>query len=195
MAIESVCKTENITEEDRFLRQGALPEGITEIKLLLKQGVNSSVGPEQAMGDVSQGAVGLEQVMGNVSQGAVSLEQAVGNVSQGAVGLEQAVGNVSQGAVGLEQAVGDEAAHADRKEEPIHDRAAHYEEEWSPAHGYRGEGFWSVTRRAVESACVNEGLELTDEELNTGANTWFYSGVTLLFYNEPYGSGWSAFLS
>lgn len=86
-------------------------------------------------------------------------------------------------------------AHALQCGKLVRDRSAHYGAEWSPAHGYRGEGFWSVTRRAVESACVNEGLELTKEELNEGTNIWFYSGVTLLFYDEPYGSGWTAFLS
>lgn len=72
-------------------------------------------------------------------------------------------------------------------------REAHYEEEWSPTYGYRGLGDWALTRRAVENACANEGVELSREELNEGANIWFYSGVTLLFYDVQYGSGWDAF--
>lgn len=72
---------------------------------------------------------------------------------------------------------------------------AHYTEEWSPTHGYRGLGNWELTRKAVETACTNAGLELSREELNLGANIWFYSGVTLQYFDEPYGAGWSAFVS
>lgn len=72
---------------------------------------------------------------------------------------------------------------------------SHYTEEWRPTHGYRGMGSWKLTRKAVENACVNEGLELTEEELDRGANIWFYSGVTLLYFNAQYGSGWDAFVN
>ncbi len=70
-----------------------------------------------------------------------------------------------------------------------------YINEWQPAHGYRGCGSWEVTRIAVENACVNEGLELSRGELDEGTNIWFYSGVTLQFFNSQYGSGWNAFIS
>lgn len=78
---------------------------------------------------------------------------------------------------------------------PANSFEAHYEEEWMPVHGYRGQGDWSGTRRAVENACANEGLELSEEELNEGTNIWFYSGVTLLFYGAEYGTGWDAFIT
>ena len=79
------------------------------------------------------------------------------------------------------------------KSDLTHSKEAHYGEEWRPTHGYRGLGSWELTRKAVETACKNEGLELSAEELNQGANIWFYSGVTLQYMNEPYGSGWNGF--
>ncbi len=79
------------------------------------------------------------------------------------------------------------------KDTLAHSTRAHYSEEWRPTHGYRGLGSWELTRKAVEIACKNEGLELTAEELNQGANIWFYSGVTLQYFDAPYGSGWNAF--
>lgn len=75
-------------------------------------------------------------------------------------------------------------------------RYTHYSnKEWAPTHGYRGLGSWDITRQAVENACVNEGLELTQEELDEGADIWFYSGVTLRFSGGQYGSGWNAFIA
>lgn len=75
----------------------------------------------------------------------------------------------------------------------IENTEAHYIEEWQPTHGYRGWGSWEITRKAVENACLNEGLDLSREELDEGTNIWFYSGVTLQFFHTQYGSGWNAF--
>lgn len=87
------------------------------------------------------------------------------------------------------------AGHHTAEEQAAYSVEAYRTAEWRPTHGYRGAGSWELTRKAVENACVNEGLELSGRELDEGADLWFFSGVTLLYFNTQYGSGWDAFLN